>query len=184
MDPRHERDEWHMAQVALGKRDHLEPLIRRYASPLLTFIRRMVGDEHRGQELFQEVFLAVWLKRRQYQFPRLFKSWLYAIALNRCRADFRNHTLGEVAGLDADVSEAPGLSPADTAIATETAAIVATAVMRLPPQQRTVVVLRVWEGLSYAEIADIVGRTEGTVRAHMHHGLAALRKYLEPRLML
>jgi RNA polymerase sigma-70 factor (ECF subfamily) len=182
MDPRHERDEWHMAQVALGKRDHLEPLIRRYAGPLLTFIRRMVGDAHRGEELFQEVFLAVWLKRRQYEFPRSFKSWLYAIALNRCRADFRKRTLGEVTSLDDDASESPGPSPADTAIATETAAIVAAAVMRLPPQQRTVVVLRVWEGLSYAEIADIVGRSEGTVRAHMHYGLAALREYLEPRL--
>ena len=44
------------------------------------------------------------------------------------------------------------------------------------------VVLRVWQGMSYAEIAETVGRTEATVRSHMHHGLAALRKYLEPRL--
>jgi len=65
-----ERDEWLMAQVADGKREHLEPLIRRYANPLLTFIRRMVGDQHRSEELFQDVFLAVWVKRRQYQFPR------------------------------------------------------------------------------------------------------------------
>ena len=50
------------------------------------------------------------------------------------------------------------------------------------PQQRTVVVLRVWDGLSYAEIAELVGKQEATVRSHMHHGLAALRKYLEPRL--
>jgi RNA polymerase sigma factor (sigma-70 family) len=53
-------------------------------------------------------------------------------------------------------------------------------VTRLPPQQRAVVVLRVWEGLPYARIAEIVGRTEATVRSHMHHGLAALRKHLEP----
>src|SRR6266571_9373160 len=93
MDPRQERDEWLMAQVALGKRDHLEPLVRRYASPLLTFIQRMVGDAHRSEELFQDVFLAVWSKRRQYQFPRPFKPWLYGIALNKCRADFRSRTL-------------------------------------------------------------------------------------------
>ena len=42
--------------------------------------------------------------------------------------------------------------------------------------------LRVWEGMSYAEIAETLGRAEATVRSHMHHGLAALRKYLEPRL--
>ena len=77
---------------------------------------------------------------------------------------------------------APDRSPADTAIATETADLVAAAVTRLPSQQRAVVVLRIWEGLSYAEIAEVVGRTEATVRSHMHHGLAALRKSLEPRL--
>ena len=51
-----------------------------------------------------------------------------------------------------------------------------------PAQQRVVVVLRLWQGLSYREIADTVGRTEATVRSHMHHGLIGLRKYLEPRL--
>src|SRR5438270_11994312 len=93
MHPRKDTDEWLMAQVAAGRRDHLEPLVRRYASPLLTFIRRMVGDPHRSEELFQEVFLAVWSKRQQYQFPRSFKNWLYTIALNRCRQDFRTRPM-------------------------------------------------------------------------------------------
>src|SRR5438309_844468 len=154
MNPKHERDEWLMAQVASGKRDHLEPLVRRYASPLLTFIRRMIGDAHRSEELFQEVFLAVWSKRGQYEFPRPFKAWLYAIALNKCRADFRMHRVFEA--LDNDPPPAHDPSPADTAIATETATIVAAAVAQLPAQQRAVVVLRVWDGLSYAEIAEVV----------------------------
>ena len=181
MDPRQERDEWLMAQVALGKRDHLEPLVRRYASPLLTFIRRMVGDPHRSEELFQEVFLAVWDKRKQYEFPRPFKSWLYAIAVNKCRAMFRIRTGTAIPMEDTDP---PSLdpSPADAAISTETASLVSAAIAQLPPQQRAVVVLRVWHSLSYGEIAEMVGRSEGTVRSHMHHGLAALRRYLEPRL--
>ena len=69
-----------------------------------------------------------------------------------------------------------------TAIATETAAIVETALTRLPTQQRTVVVLRVWNGLSYAEIADVVGTAESSVRSNMHRALATVRRYLEPRL--
>jgi RNA polymerase sigma-70 factor (ECF subfamily) len=59
---------------------------------------------------------------------------------------------------------------------------VAAAVAQLPEQQRTVVVLRVWNGLSYGEIADILACSEGTARSHMHHGLGALRKYLERRM--
>jgi RNA polymerase sigma-70 factor (ECF subfamily) len=184
MNKGHEGDEWLMGQVALGKREYLAPLVRRYASPLLTFIQRMIGDRHRGEELFQEVFLVVWTKRGQYKFPRSFRSWLFAIAANRCRADFRK-ARAEKVSLD-DLPEAAPVasdpSPVEAAISTETASLVATAVAQLPPGQRTVVVLRVWNGLSYAEIAEIVGRTEATVRSHMHHGLAAMRKYLEPRL--
>jgi RNA polymerase sigma-70 factor (ECF subfamily) len=184
MNARQERDEWLMAQVARGRRDQLEPLIRRYAGRLLTFIQRMTGDRHQSEELFQEVFLAVWVKRRQYEFPRPFRSWLYAIAANKCHAAARGRRLTAFSFEDEPSWGPPASdpSPEDTLVATETAALVAAAVTRLPPQQRAVVVLRIWEGMSYAEIAEAVGRSEATVRSHMHHGLAALRKYLEPRL--
>ena len=184
MHERDDRDEWLMARVAHGERDCLEALVRRHATRLLTFLERMVGDRHRAEELFQEVFLAVWVKRTQYQFPRPFRPWLYAIAANKCHAAARGRRLASVA-LDDTAPWAPTSavpSPEESAVATETAALVIAAVTLLPPQQRAVVVLRVWQGMSYAEIAETVGRTEATVRSHMHHGLAAMRKYLEPRL--
>jgi RNA polymerase sigma-70 factor, ECF subfamily len=182
MTATHERDEWLMAQVALGKRDFLEPLIRRYASPLLTFIQRMTGDAHKSEDVFQEVFLAVWAKRSKYQFPRPFRSWLYAIAVNQCHALARKRPFASAPFSEDSAGAVAGPSPADTVIATETAALVAAAVAQLPTQQRAVVALRVWNGLSYAEIADALDRTEATVRSHMHHGLAAMRRYLEPRI--
>src|SRR3954447_14404728 len=86
---RDEGDESLMARVARGQRDCLEALVRRHATRLLTFIQRMIGDRHRSEELFQEVFLAVWRKRKQYQDPRPFRAWLYTIALNRCCASLR-----------------------------------------------------------------------------------------------
>ena len=185
MDSKEQRDEWLMSQLAAGKREGLEPLIHRYAGPILTFIRRMVGDRHRSEELFQEVFLSVWKKRAQYEYPRPFKPWLFAIALNQCRAASRARRFPPSLDLDEDSPAAPMArdpSPVDRAVATETAVIVSAAVAQLPPQQRAVVVLRIWDGLSYAEIAEIVDRSEGTVRSNMHHGLAAVRAYLEPRL--
>jgi RNA polymerase sigma-70 factor (ECF subfamily) len=179
----HERDEYLMARVGRDQPELLEKLLRRHASPLLTFLQRMVGDHHRGEELFQEVFLTVWLKRRQYQYPRPFKPWLYAIALNKCRAWFRRRSAHAVSLESEDTTpEAPGASPAETAIATEMAGLVNRAIQQLPHQQRAVVVLRIWEGLSYAQIAESVGCTEPTARSHMHHGLAALRTHLQPRL--
>ena len=179
-----ESDEWLMAQVASGKRDRLSVLLRRYASPLLTFIRRMTGDLHQSEELFQDVFLAVWIGRHKYQYPRSFRAWLFGIAARKCRAEFRKRAHAGRVCDEQSVAEvlATDSSPAEVAVAAETAALVAAAIARLPRRQRTVVVLRHWNGLSYAEIADVVGRTEATVRSHMFHGLAAIRKYLEPRL--
>jgi RNA polymerase sigma-70 factor (ECF subfamily) len=176
-----ERDEWLMGQVALGRRQYLEPLVRRYAGPLLTFIRRMHGDGHGSEDLFQEVFLAVWCKRKQYQFPRSFKSWLYAIALNKCRAVYRRKRAPALR-LHQEGSPEPqaaGETPSKTAVAVETASAVQAAVVKLPTKQRQVVVLRVWNGLSYAEIAEAIGSTEATARSHMHHALAALRGTLD-----
>ena len=172
MDRCDDRDEWLMARVALGERNCLEVLVRRHATRLLTFLARMAGDRHQAEELFQDVFLTVWVKRRQYQFPRPFKPWLYAIAANRCHAVARGRR--PVASLEDAVPAAADPSPEECAVATETAALVATAVTLLPPKQRAVVVLRTWEGMSYSEIAEALGRTEATVRSHMQqaNGLA------------
>ncbi len=181
-----ESDESLMAQVRAGRRDSLTPLVRRHANRLLTFIQRMVGDAHRSEELFQEVFLAVWQKRRRYEWPRPFRSWLFAIAMNKCREDFRCPTGPACCSLDNEdcswMSGAPDTPASDVMVATETAEVVAAAVWRLPPRQRAVVVLRIWGELSYREIAVILGRREATVRSNMHHGLAGIRVYLEPRL--
>src|SRR5262249_1896036 len=162
------RDEGLMAEVARGSREALGVLVRRFATPLVTFLERMVGDRQRGEDLFQLVWVAVWNKRHTYAHPRPFKSWLYAIALNQCRAAFRRASLPTVP-LQEEMAPAPESSPADAAIATETAALVSTAVTLLPPQQRTVVVLRVWQQLAYDQIAAGLDLTEGTVRAPMHH---------------
>jgi RNA polymerase sigma-70 factor (ECF subfamily) len=173
-----------MAQVAQGQPHALELLVRRHADGLLTFIRRMVLDHHRSEELFQDVFLTVWAKRHLYEAPRPFKPWLYAIALNKCRAFFRSRAPNTLS-LNGDGSSTLAApldgSPPARVIADETDRQVLDAVHALPPQQRAVVLLRVWDDLPYASIAEVVGCTEGTVRSHMHHGLLALRRALAPR---
>ena len=184
MNRHHESDEWLMAEVVRGDRERLGTLLRRYASPLLTFIQRMIGDRHRAEELFQEVFLAVWTRRRTYEPQRRFRPWLYGIAVNKCRADFRKRTRLPVVFDEASAEPLTSAdpSPAEAAIAAETATVVAAAVTRLPEAQRTVLVMRIWNGLSYGEIAESLDLAQATVRSHMFHALAAVRRYLEPRL--
>jgi RNA polymerase sigma-70 factor (ECF subfamily) len=184
MAPRDDSDEGLMRQVARGQPEAIDTLLRRYASPLLTFIQRTVGHRQRAEDVFQEVFLAVWTGRRRYRYPCRFRAWLFGIAWNKCRAELRRQ-LGRPRLLDDTTAAAPTASnpaPNEAAAAAETAALVAEAVGRLPPAQRAVVTMRVWNGLSYREIAEALGRSEATVRSHMFHGLAALRRRLEPRM--
>lgn len=183
MEPEHASDELLMRQVAAGERDALSQLLRRYASPLLTFLRRTIGDHHRSEELFQETFLAVWAGRAKYDYPRPFRPWLFGIAVNKSRAEHRRRASRSDNWRDFDGEPAArAASPVDAAIATETARMVESAVLRLPPRQREVVALRIWNCLSYAEIAAALGCGEGTVRSNMFHGLETIRKHLESRL--
>jgi RNA polymerase sigma-70 factor (ECF subfamily) len=183
MESARESDEQLMQQVSRGDRPPLSILLRRHANSLLTFLQRMCGNHHRSEELFQETFLAVWTGRERYRYPRPFRAWLFGIALNKCRAELRDRWPGLVS-LDggAGLIASSGPAPVEAAIATETAALVQKAVLRLPPRQRSVVVLRIWNNLPYAEIAAALGQREATVRTSMFHALATMRKYLEPQL--
>lgn len=165
-----------MAQVAQGRGESLQPLVQRYTVPLVSFLHRMTGDRDRAEDLFQETFLMVWRKRSRYQFPRPFKPWLYAVAMNVGRAAFRSYK--EFVMLSSDVPTNEPTGPAEQAIAAETAQRINKVIENMPPIQRAVLTLRIWEGLGYSEIAEAIGRTEATVRSHMSHGLAELRESL------
>jgi RNA polymerase sigma-70 factor (ECF subfamily) len=179
-----EPDESLMAGAANGDRERMNMLVRRYASPLLTFIFRMTGDRHRSEELFQDVFLDVWKARMRYQYPLKFKSWLFGIAANKCRAEYRRESLWHAHEMEPaeEIFVSADRSPVEAAVCAETEVLIAEALDRLTSTQRAVLVMRVWNGLAYADIAATLTCSESTVRSHMFHSLTTLRKYLEPRL--
>ncbi len=171
-------DESLMREVACGDRKSLETLVRRNANELLAFVERLLGARYLGEEAFQEVIFTVWTKRHQYKYPRPFRPWLYKIALNLCRAELRRTRLSTKPLDDAVATD--GLLPSDKVIAIETANAVQSAVHQLPDQQRVVVVLRVWSGMSYSDIGQVMGIAEGTARSYMSHALNSLRTHLQP----
>ena len=167
-----------MKLSAAGDSNSFESLIRRYARPLMTLINRMLGRHHRSEEVFQEVLFSCWKSRAQYKFPRPFKPWLYAIAINQCRQVYRKKD-DSVSNQETAVEMVTTKQvPEDFAVGKEVSELLKDAVERLPEQQRAVVVLRIWSGLSYREIAQSVDRTEATVRSYMFHALKNLRERL------
>ena len=86
-------DEWLMSDVVDGCSESLEPLVRRYANPLLTFIRRMVNHPQQSEELFQDVFLAVWKGLPRFRGEAELGTWLTRITINKCRSHQRKQML-------------------------------------------------------------------------------------------
>ncbi|MDX1565453.1 MAG: RNA polymerase sigma factor, partial [Phycisphaeraceae bacterium] len=172
-------DEKLMRAVLGGCRQSLARLIRRNANRLLTFLVRMTGNQQHAEELFQDVCGVLWLKRHRYDPDRPFRPWLFKMAANHCRAQFRQAGRRSAEASDPWMDghagqEQPG--PLQTLLLRETCRTVQQAVCTLPPKQRLTVALRVWDQMSYAHIGQVLGCAEATARAHMHQALQSLRR--------
>jgi len=173
--------------------DHHEfsRLVKRWEEPIRRLCTRMTGDPHRAEDLRQETFLRLFERRKEYQMTGRFSTYLWRIALNLCydelrrrerRLEFvRDPEPGEAAGEASDsVAEGPG--PDARAAQHEEGELVRQALDRLPEIYRTVIVLRHYEDMKLAKIAEILEIPEGTVNSRMAEALARLSRMLEPKL--
>lgn len=157
-------------------------LFRRWSSPLLRYLERMVGDAAAAEELVQETFLRVHRARERYSPDARFSTWLYTIAnhlaLNELRRPHRHREHRSADGDDADREPLAlaGDSPrAEEAIDTRRlGSAVEQALSQLPERQRAALWLTAVEGLSYAEAASTLETTEKSVKALVHRARSAL----------
>jgi len=174
--------------VQRGEMSALETLVGRYQSPLLGFLYRAVGsDRPLAEDLVQETFLRMLRSIHQYQYPRPFKRWMYAIALNLARDHYRRaegkHTypvVDEEALLESSREE-PGFEPQDACLQVEAgqrALAVSRAFTRLPSHQREVILLRYYQELSLHEIGELLSIPVGTVKSRLSLGIQRLQALL------
>ncbi len=172
-------DEQLALRVQQGSRHDLTTLVERHHSDLLGFLYRQTGgDRALAEDLAQEAFLRVVRAIGQYSYPRPFKSWLYAIALNVARDHFKRaetrHTDSMPNDFDAPAADAPD----DDLLTTEEARQVAALVAALPTHQREAVLLRYYQDFSLAEIAAALDVPVGTVKSRLSLGLERLRELM------
>lgn len=172
--------------------DHQEfaRLVKRWEEPIRRLCTRMTGDPERGEDLKQETFLRLFEKRKDYQPTGRFSTFLWRIALNRCYDELRRQQRrrevlqgsGEPRQEDAAEQpvEAPG--PDMRTAELEEGELVRQAVLRLPDIYRAVIVLRHYEDMKLAKIAEVLDIPEGTVNSRMAEALARLSRILEPML--
>lgn len=161
-----------------GDQGAARALVERHAEALSRFAVSQ-GVREEVEELVQDTFVRAFGALESFRADSSFRTWLFTIErrliLDRRRAKRRRRDDTEVNERDA----ATGFDALDVMVADETARRIREAVNQLSPMQRDVFTLRVTEGLSYKEIADLLGSTEGAARVHYHNALRVVRELLD-----
>jgi RNA polymerase sigma-70 factor, ECF subfamily len=169
-----------ITRSADGDRDAFEVLYRRYSRPVFGLALRRLGDRGRAEDAVQETFASIWRAARSYKPERgPGAPWLYAVARNAItdRGRARTEPPTEV---PEQVSSDPG--PAERVESGWTAWRVHRALEELSPNERTVIELAYWSGLSQSEIAEFLNIPLGTVKTRTRAALHRLSGVLEEEL--
>ena len=152
-------------------------LVSRHADALARFAVS-AGERSEIEELVQDTFVRAFASIDSFRGESSLRTWLFTIErrlmLDRRRSERRQRTTVPVQPADA-VTEFDAL---DSLLAEEAESRVRKAVNGLSPMQREVFSLRVEQGMSYREIADVVGTTEGAARVHYHNAMRAVKEFL------
>jgi RNA polymerase sigma-70 factor (ECF subfamily) len=152
-------------------------LVGRHADALARFAASS-GEREEIEELVQDTFVRAFGSLDSFRGESSFRTWLFTIErrlmLDRRRAEQRSRVTVPVQAGDA----ATEYTALDELLAQEVRTRVRMAIDSLSPMQREVFTLRVEQGLSYREIAEVVGSTEGAARVHYHGAMRAVKEYL------
>jgi len=173
-------DEELLLEMSKGSGTALETLVFRYHAAIQTYLHRMVGSGTTAEDLAQECFVRVMEAVRKKRLPLSFRPWIYKIATNLCRDHWRKASNRvEMAG----VAELE-LFPASENVAliyekqTEREMVVR-ALQRLDEERRQLIVLRFYQELKLAEIAEILNVPLGTAKTRLYQAIKQLNQLIE-----
>lgn len=173
-----------------GRTKDFDELVRRYEGELYRYLARYLGDASLAEDVFQNTFLQVHLKRGLYEDGRPVRPWLYSIATHQAvdmlrkagrhptvSLDQRPTSSGESeSGRLIDLLVSDGKGPLAELQGEESEEWVRSSVARLPESLRQTLILAYHQDLKYREIADILKIPVGTVKSRLHAALAKLQQ--------
>ncbi|MFC1765302.1 RNA polymerase sigma factor [Planctomycetota bacterium] len=179
-----------------GDEGAFDKLYCRFEKPILSFIYRIVSNTTEAEDLCQETFLKVVQAKRRYKANGIFKTWLFRIALNLCRDKLRRTKVHSKASLNAakfsqscDTADIPEATISDASSdpvrhseIDEMSRLVQQAFAKLTEEQRTVVILREYHSLQFAEVAEIMNSPVSTVKSLNYRGHEKLLKLLSKHI--
>jgi RNA polymerase sigma-70 factor (ECF subfamily) len=177
------------ARLADDLEVHFEVLVRTFQDSLFGFTWRLTHSREDAEECTQDTFVRAYRALEGYSTMRRrdlrLRPWLYQIALNVVRNRARRATLPTLSSPEHLNGIASGGEdqPEARVLQSEQAADLEELLSKLPTRYSLAVVLRHVQGLSYAEVAEILDQPVGTTKSDVHRGLRLLRELLEPRLV-
>ncbi|MBC7252226.1 MAG: sigma-70 family RNA polymerase sigma factor [Anaerolineae bacterium] len=169
-----------VARAKQFDRTAIEELYRRYVQRIYRYVYYRVGDEAVAEDLTAEIFLRALEGLEAYSYRGVpFVAWLYRIAQARVVDYHRRRTRR---GEDLQLHEALADAEQDVTVSAERQEAYAdlyAALQQLTPEQQQVIALKFLAGLTNAEVAYVLGKTEGAVKALQHRALASLQRILE-----
>lgn len=167
-----------------GSINSFELLVSEHTEHMYRIAYRVFGNPHDASDMTQESLIKAYKSLENFKFDSKFSTWLYRITMNTCIDEYRrrNKRSGDVS-IDSVFEENLGASnsPHDILEKNETVLMVREAISLLSEEHKRVVILRDIEGMSYAQIAEIEGISEGTVKSRISRARGELRKILEKK---
>jgi RNA polymerase sigma-70 factor, ECF subfamily len=178
-------DEELVARSIGGDSESFNELVLRWERPIYALAYRTIGREEDARDVCQETFLRAFRALPGFRGQAKFSSWLYRIALNLCRDWIRRERRAPIVQPpeDVDVMELaaasePSESIEDLVARKDLSRAVEKAMALLPDEQRTAIVLKEYHGLTFQEIAELLGCPLSTVKTRLYQGLTVLRREL------
>jgi RNA polymerase sigma-70 factor, ECF subfamily len=173
-------DEELMELVGRGGHAALDELYARYGARLLAYFARMLDrDDALAQDFLQDLFLKIIERPELFDAARSFRTWLYSIAHNMCRNEYRRRGVRLHEPADADTFAADGALHDVAVDMAQFARVLDSELALLDAEQRTTFLLRHQEELSIREIATIVEVPEGTVKSRLFNTTRRLARRLD-----
>jgi len=167
-----------------GESSAFEVLVSRWEDKIRGAAWRVLGSEDEAREVAHEAFVKAYGALAGFKSEAKFSSWLYQIALNLCRDRLRRRRTRATVSLEeleeyGPVLVARGPGAQEQLIRDDLASAVRRAIARLPAEQREVVILKEYQGLTFLEIAQALEVPVSTVKTRLYRGLGQLRLRLE-----
>jgi len=168
-----------VARYLLGDMEAFDVLMSRHERRVFGLCLRFVRNQDDALDLTQEVFIKAFEKLPSFRGDARFRTWIYRIAVNHCINHVKKHSKHFVEVEEGTLSVTPSVDR--DLLEEERREIVRELIEFLPPKQKTILQLRMNEGLSYDEIARILGRSVSTIKSSVFFALTKLRKMIDDR---